>query len=85
MALPIISENVSQTELDDMMDNALTASNFLKAISHEGRLMILCHLASGENLLPNLNRFWPRAKRRFHSSFRVCGLKGWCIRGATAK
>ena len=41
MALPIISENVSQTELDDMMDNALTASNFLKAISHEGRLMIL--------------------------------------------
>ena len=38
MALPIISENVSQTELDDMMDNALTASNFLKAISHEGAI-----------------------------------------------
>ena len=54
MALPIISENVSQTELDDMMDNALTASNFLKAISHEGRLMILCHLASGEKSVTEL-------------------------------
>jgi len=54
MALPIIPENVSQTELDDMMDNALTASNFLKAISHEGRLMILCHLASGEKSVTEL-------------------------------
>ena len=54
MALPIISENVSQTELDDMMDNALTASNFLKAISHEGRLMILCHLVSGERSVTEL-------------------------------
>src|SRR6056300_1231519 len=54
MALPVISENVSQTELDDMMDNALTASNFLKAISHEGRLMILCHLASGEKSVTEL-------------------------------
>lgn len=30
------------------MENAQRASNFLKAISHEGRLMILCHLATGE-------------------------------------
>ena len=30
------------------MDNATTASNFLKAISHEGRLMILCLLAERE-------------------------------------
>ncbi|MDG3040298.1 ArsR/SmtB family transcription factor [Roseicyclus marinus] len=28
--------------------NAQTASDFLKAISHEGRLMILCSLANGE-------------------------------------
>ena len=54
MALPKISGNVSQAELDDMMDNALTASNFLKAISHEGRLMILCHLASGEKSVTEL-------------------------------
>ena len=57
MALPIISENVSETELDDMMDNALTASNFLKAISHEGRLMILCHLLLQMNLKKRLKNY----------------------------
>ena len=36
------------------MKNAETASNFLKAISHEGRLMILCHLASGEKSVTEL-------------------------------
>ena len=37
-----------------MMKNAMSASNFLKAISHEGRLMILCHLASGEKSVTEL-------------------------------
>jgi len=37
-----------------MMRNAEAASNFLKAISHEGRLMILCHLASGEKSVTEL-------------------------------
>ena len=37
-----------------MMRNAQNASNFLKAISHEGRLMILCHLASGEKSVTEL-------------------------------
>ena len=37
-----------------MMQNALAASQFLKAISHEGRLMILCHLASGEKSVTEL-------------------------------
>ena len=36
------------------MRNAQNASNFLKAISHEGRLMILCHLASGEKSVTEL-------------------------------
>jgi DNA-binding transcriptional ArsR family regulator len=37
-----------------MADNAMLAANFLKAISHEGRLMILCHLASGEKSVTEL-------------------------------
>jgi len=41
-------------DLDKMAENALNASNFLKAISHEGRLMILCHLASGEKSVTEL-------------------------------
>ena len=36
------------------MLNACNASDFLKAISHEGRLMILCHLATGEKTVTEL-------------------------------
>ncbi|MGK7752525.1 MULTISPECIES: ArsR/SmtB family transcription factor [Roseovarius] len=41
-------------DMEKMMKNAQRASNFLKAISHEGRLMILCHLASGEKSVTEL-------------------------------
>ncbi|KAJ04180.1 ArsR family transcriptional regulator [Sulfitobacter mediterraneus] len=41
-------------DMDKMAANAMRASNFLKAISHEGRLMILCHLASGEKSVTEL-------------------------------
>lgn len=33
---------------EDMADNAEMATDFLKAIAHEGRLMILCRLVEGE-------------------------------------
>ena len=39
-----------------MVENATKASNFLKAIGHEGRLMILCHLATGEKSVTDLER-----------------------------
>jgi len=54
LVVPVISEDITQNELDDMMDSAMTASRFLKAISHEGRLMILCYLASGEKSVTDL-------------------------------
>jgi len=54
MALPVISEDMSEAEMDLMVDNACRASNFLKAISHEGRLMILCHLVTGEKSVTEL-------------------------------
>ena len=44
MTLPVITENMSEDELDAVVEKATSASAFLKAISHEGRLMILCHL-----------------------------------------
>ena len=56
MALPVISKDISQKEIDGMLENAMTASNFLKAISHEGRLMILCYLASGEKSVTDLEK-----------------------------
>jgi ArsR family transcriptional regulator len=39
---------------EDLMRQAENASNFLKALSHEGRLMILCHLTSGEKSVTEL-------------------------------
>ena len=52
--LPVFDENTCPEDMERMMRNAMRASNFLKAISHEGRLMILCHLASGEKSVTEL-------------------------------
>jgi ArsR family transcriptional regulator len=53
MTLPQL-DTLSQAEMDRMVANATAASNFLKAISHEGRLLILCYLASGEKSVTEL-------------------------------
>ncbi|WP_108853244.1 ArsR/SmtB family transcription factor [Albidovulum aquaemixtae] len=37
-----------------MADKAEAASNMLKALAHDGRLMILCHLADGERSVTEL-------------------------------
>ncbi|WP_323785873.1 metalloregulator ArsR/SmtB family transcription factor [Thalassovita sp.] len=54
MGLPAFDDSISEEEMDLMVDNATTASNFLKAVSHEGRLMILCHLVTGEKSVTEL-------------------------------
>lgn len=54
MALPVITKDIADEDLDRIIQNATLASNFLKAISHEGRLMILCHLVSGEKSVTEL-------------------------------
>jgi DNA-binding transcriptional ArsR family regulator len=41
-------------ELDRMVDNAKRATDFLKALAHESRLMILCILAEGEKSVSEL-------------------------------
>ena len=39
---------------DEMASNAQNAAAFLKTLAHEGRLMILCHLGSGEKSVGEL-------------------------------
>jgi len=56
MGLPVISDELSDDEIELIVDNARSASTFLKSISHEGRLMILCYLASGEKSVTELER-----------------------------
>ncbi|RXF69876.1 ArsR/SmtB family transcription factor [Hansschlegelia zhihuaiae] len=41
-------------ELDALMRNARDASDFLKALSHESRLLLLCLLAEGERSVTEL-------------------------------
>jgi ArsR family transcriptional regulator len=54
VTLPVFEKGISEDEMDRIVKNATTASNFLKAVSHEGRLMILCHLVSGEKSVTEL-------------------------------
>ena len=39
---------------NSMVENASDAAALLKALAHEGRLMILCHLVSGEKSVTEL-------------------------------
>ena len=41
-------QELSAHELDKMLGNARDATDFLKALAHEGRLIILCRLSRGE-------------------------------------
>ena len=54
MGLPILDGEMSDKDMDKMMSSACDASNMLKALSHEGRLMILCHLVTGEKSVTEL-------------------------------
>lgn len=54
MALPVFNDNICPEDMEKMAENAIKAATFLKAISHEGRLMILCYLASGEKSVTDL-------------------------------
>ena len=55
MALPQLSQDMSKEDFDRMVGPTRHAHPiFSKAISHEGRLMILCHLVSGEKSVTEL-------------------------------
>ncbi|SEM90415.1 transcriptional regulator, ArsR family [Pseudorhodobacter antarcticus] len=48
------SANDTAIPPEQMVQNAYEAANFLKALAHEGRLMILCHLSSGPKSVTEL-------------------------------
>ncbi len=57
MALPKLKEMETQAGLERMVLRARQASNFLKALSHESRLLILCTLSKGEKSVTELEEF----------------------------
>jgi len=54
MAFSDITTMLGDKEMALLRGNAITAADFLKALAHEGRLLILCHLASGEKSVTEL-------------------------------
>jgi len=52
--IPVFSKDTCAEDMQKMAKSAEAAANFLKVISHEGRLMILCHLTSGEKQVTEL-------------------------------
>lgn len=54
--LPDPGEPMDDATWTRVRNNAQEASDFLKALSHEGRLMILCSLAHGEKSVTELEQ-----------------------------
>ncbi len=50
----VMHETVPKTDIEQMADQAKDAAEFMKALAHEGRLMIFCHLMSGEKSVSEL-------------------------------
>jgi ArsR family transcriptional regulator len=50
----VFDESCAALKPEELMRRAQDASAFLKALAHEGRLMILCHLSSGEKSVTEL-------------------------------
>ena len=53
-AIETFDAEMDSKDIKRMVTNAQNAANFLKVLGHEGRLMILCHLASGEKSVTEL-------------------------------
>ena len=54
MALPALKPNSNPGDLAELLKQAQKASELLKALSHETRLLILCLLSEGEKSVSEL-------------------------------
>jgi DNA-binding transcriptional ArsR family regulator len=51
-----VKRRESPIDIDTMIENAAEASEFLKALSHEARLVILCLLLEGEKSVTDIEQ-----------------------------
>ena len=54
MAFPVLKPNATKAEFDELLAQARKASELLKALSHETRLLVLCLLSEGERSVSEL-------------------------------
>lgn len=50
-------QNLTENDFDVLFDNAARAADFLRTLSHETRLMILCYLSQGEKSVGDMESF----------------------------
>ncbi len=51
-----LDRDLAEAEVAALVKNAQDAADFLKILSHEGRLMILCYLLEGEKSVAELEK-----------------------------
>jgi ArsR family transcriptional regulator len=56
MAGAALNHDLAEAEITALVRNAQDAADFLKILSHEGRLMILCYLVDGEKSVAELEK-----------------------------
>ena len=76
MSLSVEEPVFDDAELDRMMDSASAATDFLKALAHEGRLMILCHLTGGERSVTELEDLLSRRQAAVSQQLARLRLEG---------
>jgi DNA-binding transcriptional ArsR family regulator len=54
MSLPQLTPDMTDEAIEQVLSSAKSATDFMKALAHEGRLMILCHLVTGEKSVTEL-------------------------------
>ena len=72
-------------ELERMVDNAKRASDFLKALAHESRLIILCILAEGEKSVSELEDMLELRQPTVSQQLARLRADGLVSRGVTAR
>ena len=76
MALADVTSTHPSVDVDRMSDHAREASELLKALAHEGRLMILCDLLHGEKSVGELEALLSRRQASVSQQLARLRLEG---------
>jgi DNA-binding transcriptional ArsR family regulator len=76
MALAKMKETAKSDELGQMGDSARDAAEFLKALAHESRLLILCLLSEGEKSVTELEELLARRQSTISQQLARLRLEG---------
>jgi len=77
MTLPTLSPDMTDEAIEEVLSSAKTATDFMKALAHEGRLMILCHLVSGEKSVTELEKLLSSRQAAVSQQLARLRLEGW--------